>query len=71
MEDVNRFFNVEAFYETLFDQSPLGIAIQAPDGIVIRANGAFCDMFGYGREEVLGVHLDDLVALTINFHLKG
>ncbi len=62
MEDVNRFFNVEAFYETLFDQSPLGIAIQAPDGIVIRANGAFCDMFGYGREEVLGVHLDDLVA---------
>jgi diguanylate cyclase (GGDEF)-like protein/PAS domain S-box-containing protein len=62
MEDVNRSFNVEAFYGTLIDKSPLGIAIQAPDGKVIRANRTFCDLFGYAMEEVIGVHLDDLVA---------
>lgn len=65
MEDVNRFFNVDAFYETLIDQAPLGIAIQLTDGRVIRANDSFCKMFGYTMDEVVGA------SLMTSSHLKG
>ena len=62
MEGVNSAINIDAFYETLIDQTPLGIAIQTPDGKVARANRAFCEMFGYDPDEVVGNQLDDLVA---------
>ncbi|NMD18089.1 MAG: PAS domain S-box protein, partial [Synergistaceae bacterium] len=62
MEGVNSTFNIDAFYETLIDQTPLGIAVQTPDGKVARANSAFCEMFGYDPGEVVGSQLDDLVA---------
>ena len=62
VEGVNSTFNIDAFYETLIDQTPLGIAIQTPDGKVARANRAFCEMFGYTPGEVVGSRLDDLVA---------
>lgn len=52
----------DSFYETLFDQTPAGIAVQGKDGRVIRANQAFYDMFGYSRDEVIGVQLDEIVA---------
>ncbi|MDO9508069.1 MAG: PAS domain S-box protein [Thermovirgaceae bacterium] len=62
MTDENHILPGNAFYETLFDQAPSGIAVQGLDGRVIRANGAFCRMFGYSQEEVVGSFLDDLVA---------
>ncbi len=52
----------DAFYETLFDQAPAGIVVQGQDGRVVRANQTFCDMFGYSRDEVIGVQLDEIVA---------
>jgi diguanylate cyclase (GGDEF)-like protein/PAS domain S-box-containing protein len=71
VEDVNRFFNVDAFYETLIDQAPLGIAIQLTDGRVIRANDSFCKMFGYTMDEVVGGQLDDLVALEGDIYAEA
>ncbi len=62
MNDKNHPFQSAAFYETLFDQAPSGIAVQGQDGRVIRANETFCRMFGYSQEEVVGSFLDELVA---------
>jgi len=50
------------FFEKLFENSPEGVVIQGPDGTVQKANRAFCEMFGYNLEEVLGQDLDYLVA---------
>lgn len=52
----------DALYETLFDQAPVGIVVQGRDGRIVRANQAFCDMFGYSRDEVIGFDLDEIVA---------
>lgn len=52
----------DALYETLFDQTPAGIAVQGKDGRVIRVNKTFCDMFGYSMDEVIGIQLDEIVA---------
>lgn len=50
------------FFEKLFENSPEGVVIQGPDGTVQKANRAFCEMFGYNLEEVLGQDLGYLVA---------
>ncbi len=50
------------FFEKLFENSPEGVVIQGPDGTVQKANRAFCEMFGYNLDEVLGQDLDYLVA---------
>ena len=63
MDRNNSYFKGEVFYETLFEQSPAGIAVQGLDGRVVRANRTFCEMFGYSPEEVEGVDLDRLVAV--------
>ena len=62
MEDVKGAFTIDTLYETLIEQSPLGIAVQTPDRKVARANRAFCEMFGYSLDEVVGKDLDGLVA---------
>lgn len=51
----------DTFYETLFDQIPAGIVIQGLDGKIIRVNRAFCDIFGYSMDEVIGHDLDEIV----------
>ena len=51
-----------SFFESLFEQSPEAVVIEGLDGRVQRVNAAFCRMFGYGREEVLGKNLNELVA---------
>ncbi len=38
----------------LFDISPAGIAIADENGIYLDVNPAYCSMFGYTREELLG-----------------
>ncbi|HDQ92574.1 MAG TPA: PAS domain S-box protein, partial [Synergistetes bacterium] len=62
MKNGNMLFQGKEFYETLFEESPVGIVIQGVDGRVERANLKFCQMFGYSIEEVTGALLDDLVA---------
>ncbi len=49
------------FFEKLFDNSPEGVVIQGTNGTVFKANEAFCHMFGYSLEEIIGQNLDTLV----------
>ncbi|QVL35886.1 PAS domain-containing protein [Aminirod propionatiphilus] len=52
---------VEAFLTGLFEHLPEGIVLRDERQIVLRANPAFCRLFGYA-EEAAGRFLDDLVA---------
>jgi len=51
----------------LFENTMEGIVFCDHQGIVRKANPAFCDMFGYTREEVIGNPVDDLVAKGSEF----
>ena len=42
----------EASFSSAFDNSPIGMAITAPDGSVLRANDAFCALTKRSREEL-------------------
>jgi len=55
------------YFENLFNQVPEGIVISNNVGRVIRINAEFTRMFGYGRQEVVGCMVDDLVAPPQSF----
>ncbi len=42
----------EASFSSAFDDSPIGMAITAPDGAVLRVNDAFCALTKRSREEL-------------------
>ena len=44
---------------TVFDIAPMGIAIGDREGRFLEANPAACRMFGYRREELIGLSADD------------
>ncbi len=50
----------EERFRTIFDNSPLGIVLTTLDGYIISANRFFCDMMGYGEEEVIGLTVADI-----------
>lgn len=52
------------FLEALFSLSPMGTVIINRDGLVLRANQAFLDLFGYQHHEAFLKKLDDLVATS-------
>ncbi len=56
------------FFEKLFDSSPEGVVIQGLDGTVLKANRAFCKMFGYSLDEIIGNELDTLVGKDPEVH---
>jgi len=45
----------EERYHTVFTASVDGIALCSPDGRIIEANPAFCELHGYTREELLEI----------------
>lgn len=50
------FTNPALPYEQLYDHSPVGTAFLSPDASVwIGANPSFCEMLGYGEEELRGM----------------
>jgi PAS domain S-box-containing protein len=55
-------------FENAFDHAPIGMAVVALDGRLMKLNSAFCDLVGYGPEEALTLdfqtitHPDDLAA---------
>jgi PAS domain S-box-containing protein len=51
----------EAQYEATFNSAAVGIAHANPDGEWLRVNPRFCDIVGYGREEVLRLRLQDVM----------
>jgi two-component system, cell cycle sensor histidine kinase and response regulator CckA len=56
----------EAYYRSLFDHSFVGVVVVDRDFIFTEVNRAFCKLFGYEKEEIIGkkgivdiVHPDD------------
>jgi two-component system cell cycle sensor histidine kinase/response regulator CckA len=48
----------EARYKSMFQDHPSVIYIHDPDTLLISdANPAACSFYGYGREEMVGMHL--------------
>lgn len=61
-------YGSEASFEAVFDNAPIGIAVVGLDGSFQRVNQAFCDITGYGEQELIErtfqdiTHPDDLDA---------
>ncbi|MFQ6038341.1 MAG: PAS domain S-box protein, partial [Candidatus Aminicenantales bacterium] len=56
-----------AYLDSLFESAQEAIVVTDKGGKIIRANSEFGRLFGYGRDEIVGNILDDLIA-TENFH---
>jgi two-component system sensor histidine kinase/response regulator len=50
------------YLNALIENTPLGIVVLNPEGRVEMCNPAFETLFQYGRNEVIGADLDDLVS---------
>jgi PAS domain S-box-containing protein len=48
------------YFETIFEHAPIGMALLAADGTVLRANHALCDILGSSTDELGSVRLQDL-----------
>lgn len=51
----------EARYRTLFDHAQVGVVLADTESYYLDANAAACEMFGYAREEFVGLHASDIV----------
>jgi two-component system cell cycle sensor histidine kinase/response regulator CckA len=47
--------------EALLEAAAYGIVVLHVDGTVLRVNPAFCEIFGYSKDEMLGHYLDELI----------
>jgi len=45
---------------TAFAEAPIGMAIVAPEGRILRANRALCDLLGYPEGELLGLTFHEI-----------
>jgi PAS domain S-box-containing protein len=54
----------EARYQTLFQYAEVGVVLADWESRCIDVNPKACRMFGYSREEFIGLHVSDLVAET-------
>jgi PAS domain S-box-containing protein len=52
----------EVRYRTLFNYAPDGILIADVNSNYLDANPAMCQMLGYSRRELIGLHASDIVA---------
>jgi PAS domain S-box-containing protein len=52
----------EARFRTLVEQASDGIFITDPQGNYIEVNSSGCQILGYSREEILSMHLRDLIS---------
>lgn len=50
----------EARYRTLFDESRDGIFITTTEGTIVEANPSFLNMFGYTRDELVGMNISKI-----------
>ncbi|PIW31520.1 MAG: hypothetical protein COW27_06410, partial [Nitrosopumilales archaeon CG15_BIG_FIL_POST_REV_8_21_14_020_37_12] len=49
-------------HRNIFELSPLGISIIDLDGKIISSNNQAVSLFGYSKDEVLGMHFTDFIA---------
>ena len=52
---------IEDCYRALFESAPNGALVADPESRYLDANSAICRMLGYTRDEILGLHLSDIV----------
>lgn len=55
----------------LFEQSPLGIFIVAPEGSFLDINPGMCRMLGYARDELIGAHVSTIQVHHLNQHTES
>lgn len=48
-------------YQALFEHATVGILVADADSNYLDANPSMCDMLGYGRDELIGLHASDIV----------
>ena len=51
----------EEKFRAVFEKSPLAIVLSSPDRFMIEVNDKFASDFGYTRQEVVGISLDDFI----------
>jgi len=51
----------KAFLEQLFENAPEGIIVTDRNGRIQRVNRGFIEIFGYGRDELVGFEVDNLI----------
>lgn len=54
--------NQKEYFEALFINSPVAVITADMDGIIVSWNPMAEQLYGYNQEEVIGRHLDDVVA---------
>ncbi len=59
---------IEAYLASLFEHLPEGLAICDARQRIIRANPAFCALFGYNQQELVGRDLDEVVTAGPTSH---
>lgn len=52
--------DTEDRFRAFFEESPVGMIITAPDGTLLRVNGAFCTLLGHSADELQVVSWTDL-----------
>ncbi len=55
-----KFRESEERFRRIFEDSPVGIIIVAPNNTLLKANKAFCEMLGYPEEELVGRSMKEL-----------
>ncbi|HEY9857741.1 MAG TPA: PAS domain S-box protein [Stenomitos sp.] len=75
--DISGQKQAEIRFQTVFESAPIGMALVAPDRRLLMVNQAMCDLFGYTKQELMGMtfqritHPDDLAAnVTLFERLK-
>ena len=55
------FRTTEQRFFVAFERSETPMRVAEPDGAIVQANEAFCDLLGYARSELIGMNLLDTV----------
>ncbi|HPP14577.1 MAG TPA: HD domain-containing protein [Acetomicrobium flavidum] len=58
----------KAFLGYLFHNNPEAIVLTDQNNHVIEVNESFCRTFGYSKDESVGKHIDELVAIGTHFY---
>ena len=59
----------DARYRTLFEQAPVGIVYADAKSYYIDANECICQMLGYSRDELIGLHASDILVESEARHI--
>ncbi len=60
----------EARYRALFEYAPDGILIADSESYYLDANASICQMLGYTRDELIGMHASDIVVQSEVEHIQ-